>query len=120
MQKMLDAAELVLIRDGYHAFSTRRVAAECGVSLGHLTYYFPAKHDLLRAMISAVMARYGEQIRMASAASDARTRNDVRALLDWLLRDTVTKETSGFSANCGSWRSTTHSRRRKFWASTKA
>lgn len=95
MQKMLEAAETVLIRDGYHAFSTRRVAAECGVSLGHLTYYFPAKNDLLRAMISAVMARYGENIRTASAASDAQTRNDVRALLDWLLRDTVTEETSG-------------------------
>jgi AcrR family transcriptional regulator len=95
MQKMLDAAELVLIRDGYHAFSTRRVAAECGVSVGHLTYYFPAKDDLLRAMISAVMARYGERMRIASAAADARTREDLRTLLDWLLRDTVTKETSG-------------------------
>jgi AcrR family transcriptional regulator len=95
MQKMLDAAELVLIRDGYHAFSTRRVAAECGVSLGHLTYYFPAKDELLRAMISAVMARYGERMRIASAAAEARTREDLRALLDWLLCDTVTKETSG-------------------------
>lgn len=95
MQKMLDAAELVLIRDGYHAFSTRRVAAECGVSLGHLTYYFPAKDELLRAMISAVMARYSERMRIASAAADARTREDLRTLLDWLLRDTVTKETSG-------------------------
>jgi AcrR family transcriptional regulator len=95
MQKMLDAAELVLIRDGYHALSTRRVAAECGVSLGHLTYYFPAKDELLRAMISAVMARYGERMRIASAAAEARTREDLRALLDWLLCDTVTKETSG-------------------------
>jgi len=95
MQKMLDAAELVLIRDGYHAFSTRRVAAECGVSLGHLTYYFPARDELLRAMISAVMARYGERMRIASAAAEARTTDDLRALLDWLLCDTVTKETSG-------------------------
>jgi AcrR family transcriptional regulator len=95
MQKMLDAAEVVLIRDGYHAFSTRRVAAECSVSLGHLTYYFPAKDELLRAMISAVMARYSERMRIASAAADARTREDLRTLLDWLLRDTVTKETSG-------------------------
>jgi len=95
MQKMLDAAERVLIRDGYHAFSTRRVARECGVSLGHLTYYFPTKDELLRAMISAVMARYGERMRIASAAVDARTTEDLRALLDWLLRDTVTQETSG-------------------------
>jgi len=95
MQKMLDAAERVLIRDGYHALSARRVATECGVSLGHLTYYFPAKDDLLQAMITAVMARYGERMRVASAAGDARTREDLRALLDWFLRDTVTPETSG-------------------------
>jgi len=95
MQKMLDAAERVLIRDGYHAFSTRRVAAECDVSLGHLTYYFPAREELLRAMISAVMARYGERIRVASASAHARTGDDVRELLEWLLCDTVTNETSG-------------------------
>jgi AcrR family transcriptional regulator len=95
MQKMLDAAEQVLIRDGYHAFSTRRVAAECGVSLGHLTYYFPAKDELLRGMISAVMARYGERMRVASAAADVRTTEDLRSVVDWFLRDTVTMETSG-------------------------
>jgi AcrR family transcriptional regulator len=95
MQKMLDAAEQVLIRDGYHAFSTRRVAAECGVSLGHLTYYFPAKDELLRGMISAVMARYGERMRVASAAADVRTKRDLRSVVDWFLRDTVTIETSG-------------------------
>jgi AcrR family transcriptional regulator len=95
MQKMLDAAEQVLIRDGYHAFSTRRVAAECGVSLGHLTYYFPAKDELLRAMIAALMARYGERIRVASAAADVRTKEDLRSVVDWFFRDTVTMETSG-------------------------
>jgi AcrR family transcriptional regulator len=92
---MLEAAEQVLIRDGYHGFSTRRVAAECGVSPGHLTYYFPTKNKLLRAMISGLMTRYGERIRMDSAAAETRSREDVRALLDWLLRDTVTNETSG-------------------------
>lgn len=95
MQKMLDAAEEVLIRDGYHAFSTRRVAAECGVSLGHLTYYFPTKIKLLRAMISSVMARYAEKIRIDSAAAEMRSDTDLREMLAWFFRDTVTKETSG-------------------------
>jgi AcrR family transcriptional regulator len=95
MQKMVDAAEQVLVRDGYHAFSTRRVAAECGVSLGHLTYYFPAKDDLLRGMISAVMARYGQRMRIASAAADVRTTEDLRTVVDWFLRDAVTPKTSG-------------------------
>jgi AcrR family transcriptional regulator len=95
MHKMLEAAERVLIRDGYHVFSTRRVATQCGVSLGHLTYYFPSKRKLLRAMISSVMARYSVQIRGASGAAATRTREDLRTLLDWMLCDTVTPETSG-------------------------
>ena len=101
MQKMLEAAESVLRRDGYHAFSTRRVAAQCGVSLGHLTYYFPAKNDLLQALIAAVMTRYTERIARtaaaaaaAAAAAETRSAQDLRALLDWLLRDAVTNETS--------------------------
>lgn len=94
MQKMLEAAESVLRRDGYHAFSTRRVAAQCGVSLGHLTYYFPAKNDLLQALIAAVMTRYTERIARTAAAAETRSAQDLRALLDWLLRDAVTNETS--------------------------
>lgn len=94
MQKMLEAAESVLRRDGYHAFSTRRVATQCGVSLGHLTYYYPAKHDLLHALIAAVMTRYTERLVRTSSAARARSGQDLRTLLDWLLRDTVTEETS--------------------------
>jgi AcrR family transcriptional regulator len=94
MQKMLDAAERVLARDGYQGFSTRRVAAECGVSPGHLTYYFPNKSTLLRAMISSLMARYGERIRSDSAAASTRSPQDLRAMLDWLLQDTVSAETN--------------------------
>jgi len=95
MQKMLEAAEQILIRDGYHAFSTRRVATECGVSPGHLTYYFPTKKKLLRAMISSLMARYAERIRADMATTQTRSAADLHSLLTWLLRDTVNKETNG-------------------------
>ncbi|MCJ7815376.1 MAG: TetR/AcrR family transcriptional regulator [Xanthomonadales bacterium] len=95
MQHMLTAAEAVLIRDGYHGFSTRRVATECGVSVGHLTYYFPTKIELLRAMISDLMARYTERLRQDLATTQPRSRADVAQLIVWLLRDTVTPEASG-------------------------
>jgi AcrR family transcriptional regulator len=95
IQRMLNAAERVLIRDGYHGFSTRRVATECGVSVGHLTYYFPTKTELLRAMISDVMARYTERLRQDLATTQPRSSADVAELIVWLLRDTVTQETSG-------------------------
>jgi AcrR family transcriptional regulator len=95
IQQMLAAAERVLIRDGYHAFSTRRVATECGVSVGHLTYYFPAKIELLRAMIVGIMGRYTARLRRDLAATPLRKRAQVAELVTWLLRDSVTEETSG-------------------------
>ncbi len=95
IQKILLAAERVLIDDGYHALSTRRVAAEAGVSLGHLTYYFPTKHELTRAMITAVMTRYAEQLRSVPDTLQTRPGGDARELIVWLLRDTISKETSG-------------------------
>lgn len=95
IEQMLAAAERVLIRDGYHAFSTRRVACECGVSVGHLTYYFPAKIELVRAMIIGVMKRYADRLRHDLAGTPLRNRAQVAGLISWLLHDTVTQETSG-------------------------
>jgi len=95
MHQMLVAAERVLIRDGYHAFSTRGVAKECGVSVGHLTYYFPTKIELLRAMITVVLDRYTERMLQDLAATQPRTRADLEEFVVWVLRDTITDETSG-------------------------
>jgi len=36
VQRLLEAARAVLVRDGYDGFSTNRVAAEAGVSPGSL------------------------------------------------------------------------------------
>ena len=49
-QQIIAAAETVLKRDGYHAFTTRRVAQQCGISVGNLTYYFPTKLTLIEAL----------------------------------------------------------------------
>ena len=57
-KEALEAAEKVLTRDGYHAFSTRRVAQECSISVGNLTYYFPTKSSLIEALMEAIYGRY--------------------------------------------------------------
>jgi AcrR family transcriptional regulator len=95
IRKILDAVERVLIEDGYHALSTRRVAARAGVSLGHLTYYFPTKRELTRAVITALMSRYDQRIRSVPAVLRARAGGDSRELIVWLLRDIVSARTGG-------------------------
>ncbi len=67
---ILDAAARILVRDGYGTFTTNRVAALAGVSVGSLYQYFPNKEALLAELkarhvadlergLEAVLARVG-------------------------------------------------------------
>jgi AcrR family transcriptional regulator len=53
---IVDAAARVLIDGGYPAFSTNRVAARAGVSVGSLYQYFPNKESLLAELMSRHVA----------------------------------------------------------------
>jgi AcrR family transcriptional regulator len=55
--ELLDSAEELLIASGYAEFSMRSVAAAAGVRLGHLQYYFPARSDLVAAVLERVLGR---------------------------------------------------------------
>jgi len=55
---ILEAAEQLLIDNGYHNFSMRKVATKAGVSVGNLQYYFPSKNDLLEALLDHVIQNY--------------------------------------------------------------
>jgi AcrR family transcriptional regulator len=50
--RILDAAENLFAERGYDATPTSVVATAAGVPKGLLFYYFPAKSDLLRALVS--------------------------------------------------------------------
>ncbi|MFP5383897.1 MAG: TetR/AcrR family transcriptional regulator [Gammaproteobacteria bacterium] len=51
---ILDAAERVLVQDGYDIASTNRIAQEAGISIGALYHHFPNKE----AVVAAVIERY--------------------------------------------------------------
>lgn len=54
---ILDAAEAVLAREGWDAFTMNAVAAESGVSIGGIYRRFPNKEHLLRALKDKVLTR---------------------------------------------------------------
>ena len=66
---IVDATARVLVRDGYDALSTNRVAQEAGVSVGSLYQYFPGKEALVAAVMERHASRMQENIaqRMTSA-----------------------------------------------------
>lgn len=93
---ILLAAEGLLIDEGYHNFSLRKVAARAEQTLGSLQYYFPTKASLVKAMLNNRIQRYlvmFEQIR-GDAGTDPI--NQFEALIAGIVRDLNTKTTTVF------------------------
>ena len=93
--RILEAAERVLARDGYHAFSTRRVAQECSISVGNLTYYFPTKVSLIEALMEAIYDRYERRYTELRSAKGQDSSDWLAEQVTQLLRDAVDPDATG-------------------------
>src|SRR5262249_2091433 len=65
-KQLVAAAQRVLIRDGVGRLTMRAVAAEAGVLLGTVTYVFPSKEMVLRAVIEDGAAGIAEVLRSSA------------------------------------------------------
>ncbi|MBN3217415.1 TetR family transcriptional regulator [Pectobacterium polaris] len=75
--RILDAAEKVLLRDGVHRFTLDAVAAEAGISKGGLVYSFPSKDLLIMTMLSRELARFEQEAQQQTARYNAKPHADV-------------------------------------------
>lgn len=80
---IIDAAARILVKDGYDAFTTNRVAEKAGVSIGSLYQYFPNKE----ALLSELMRRHMEDLEkgteeMVERAKSAPLAEVVRAAIE--------------------------------------
>jgi AcrR family transcriptional regulator len=79
---IVDATARVLVRDGYDALSTNRVAQEAGVSVGSLYQYFPGKEALVAAVMEQYASRMQENIAARlQSAGNAATAEEVATLM---------------------------------------
>jgi AcrR family transcriptional regulator len=67
-EALLDAAERLLVSDGYAAITTRRLAREAGVNHGLVHYYFGSMENLLVRVLERFTARLVERQRAMYAA----------------------------------------------------
>lgn len=65
VERIIGAGREVLVKHGYDAFSTNRVATAAGISPGSLYQYFPDK----AAILEVVIDRYWEEVADRVAAS---------------------------------------------------
>jgi AcrR family transcriptional regulator len=87
VEAIMTAAAHILVRQGYNAASTNRIAEKAGVSIGSLYQYFPGKD----AIVAALLERHVRQMldtledglaRSTSGSLRERTRAMVRTMLD--------------------------------------
>ena len=70
-EALLQAAEQIIVREGFKNATTNRIAEVAGVSVGSLYQYFPNKQAIVRALIEETVSR-----------AAARIREDLRNLMD--------------------------------------
>jgi AcrR family transcriptional regulator len=91
---ILRAAERVLATNGYAAFTTRAVAAAAGIKRGNLAYHYKTKNELLRAVITSMLAGYNRQIDAFFEESNSESTGGFANLIAWDIRDSTSKYTS--------------------------
>lgn len=94
VERIVDGGLEVLLRDGYDAFSTNRVAAEARISPGSLYQYFPNK----AAIIDAVIDRHWEAVADQVAAALIERLGQVGPNM---LREAITALVDVLEANAG-------------------
>jgi TetR/AcrR family transcriptional regulator, transcriptional repressor of bet genes len=86
-RQIIEALWRITTRGGLNAASFRDVAAEAGVSVRLVQYYFGTKDQLLLSALGALAEQVGGQItaRLATLGDDASPREVVHAVLDQFL-----------------------------------
>ena len=95
-QAILLAAEQLVIDEGYHNFSLRKVAAEADLTLGNLQYYFPSKDSLLKAMLDNCIQRYLDRFEAIRAEAGRDPEAQFIGLITMILRDLNSRRTTVF------------------------
>ncbi len=91
---ILQVADTLLVENGYHSFSMRKVAAKAKISVGNLQYYFPTKDSLLAALLDMVIQGYIEEFE--SIAPTLSPKERFVSIIESVYRDLSTKRTTRF------------------------
>lgn len=84
---ILLAAEQLIIDEGYHNFSLRKVATAAEMTLGNLQYYFPSKDSLLKAMLNNCIQSYLDWFEAVRAEAGQDPQAQFIGLITEILRD---------------------------------
>lgn len=91
---ILKAARTVLIDEGAAAFTIRRIAAECGMKVGNLSYHFPRKEMLIQILLDELLESYDKLLENRVRQPDLSAEQRLRLLIIICLEDIAGKRTT--------------------------
>ena len=94
IEHILRAALSVLVEEGSRAFTLRRIAAECGMKVGNLSYYFPRKEDLVQQLLEAILNGYADLSASMLEATIDQPEERLRRVIGLTLEDIRSKLTT--------------------------
>ena len=94
-KQILVEARNLLIEEGYHNFSIRKVAKRVGISAGNLQHHFATRDDLVAAMLDHVISVY--LLRLEELKEEASSPKEcLQNVIEFVTRDLQTRETTIF------------------------
>src|ERR1700694_789682 len=87
-EELVRAAFNQIAERGFEGLRTREVAAEVGVNIATLHYYFPTKESLIRGVVEHAMGRFRSTLVPHGSPSD-QLRNHLRAVRKLLMDEPV-------------------------------
>src|SRR2546426_9761383 len=85
-QALVQAAFNQIAEHGFEGLRTREVAAEVGVNIATLHYYFPTKESLIRGVLDHAMGRFRSTLAPHGSPGD-QLRNHMRAVRKLLVEE---------------------------------
>lgn len=95
-KSILVVAEKLLVEEGYHHFTLRKIAGAAGISLGNLQYYYPQKDILVRSMLDNCIERYLVRLKIIRSSVGKDPTDQFVAIIREIICDLNTKHTSKF------------------------
>ena len=85
---ILEAAEMIIIKEGYEKATTNFIAERAGVSIGSLYQYFPNKESIISAVIESTVSKIAVGVRTIMRESIELPLHDIsRLTLEYLLNE---------------------------------
>jgi len=91
---ILTAARTVLIDEGAGAFTIRRIAAECGMKVGNVSYHFPRKEMLVQILLDELLENYDKLLDSRVRQPDLSSEQKLRLIIVICLEDIAGKRTT--------------------------